>query len=63
MREKHLTAEDLAEREGLPLATIYKMNSEGTGPRYLKIGRHCRYKLSDVIAWENSRYADGGRVA
>lgn len=64
MSERHLTITDLAEREGVPPATIYQWNSRGTGPRFMKIGRHVRYRLADVIAWENSRYAsDGGHAA
>jgi len=58
MDEKHLTPGDLAEREGVPLKTVYQWNSKGTGPRYMKIGRHVRYRLADVIAWENERYAE-----
>ena len=58
MDEKHLTPETLAEREGVPLKTVYAWNSAGTGPRYMKIGRHVRYKLADVIAWENEHYTE-----
>lgn len=54
----HLTVSDLAAREGVPEGTVYQWNSRGTGPRYMIIGRHVRYRLADVIAWENSRYAD-----
>ncbi|GAB2836349.1 helix-turn-helix domain-containing protein [Actinoallomurus bryophytorum] len=57
MDEKHLTPEDLAERVGVPVKTIYGWNSRGDGPRYMKIGRHVRYRLADVVTWENSRYA------
>lgn len=63
MTEKHLTPGDLAEREGVPLKTVYQWNSTGVGPRYLKIGRHVRYRLADVIAWENERYAEQGGSA
>lgn len=56
--ERHLTPETLAERVGVPLLTVYAWNSRGGGPRFMKIGRHVRYKLADVIAWENSRYTD-----
>lgn len=56
--DRHLDPKDLAQREGVPLATVYAWNSRGEGPRYLKIGRHVRYRISDVIEWENSRYAD-----
>lgn len=57
-REKHLSPDDLAERVGVPVATVYQWNSRGDGPRFMKIGRHARYKLADVIAWENSRYVE-----
>lgn len=63
MRETHLTIKDLAEREGVPVATVYRWNSDGTGPRYLKVGRHVRYRLADVLAWEESRYVDSSKPA
>lgn len=58
--DKHLSPEDLAEREGVPLQTVYDWNKTGRGPRYMRIGRHARYRLSDVIAWEESRLVDSG---
>jgi excisionase family DNA binding protein len=58
MSERRLTPEDLAERLGIPLATLYGWNSKGTGPRYLRVGRHVRYREVDVIAWENSRVVE-----
>lgn len=39
----------------LPVPTLYRMNSLGTGPRYFKIGRHCRYDPADVAAWLDAR--------
>jgi len=63
MAEKHLTPEDLAERMGVPVKTVYAWNSDGTGPRRMKIGRHVRYRLADVIAWENEQYAETGGTA
>ncbi len=60
MVERHLTISELAEREGVPVNMVYRWNSRGEGPRYLKIGKHVRYRFSDVIAWENGRYADAG---
>jgi predicted DNA-binding transcriptional regulator AlpA len=58
MTRPHLTISDLATREGVPESTVYTWNSRRVGPRYLKIGRHVRYRLEDVIAWEDSRYAE-----
>lgn len=55
--ERHLTAKDLAEREGVPLQTVYAWNTHGTGPRYMNIGKHVRYRLADVERWESGRYA------
>lgn len=55
---KMLSPHDLAERLGVPLATLARWRSQGTGPRYLKVGRHVRYRIADVEKWENSRYAD-----
>ncbi len=57
MGERHLTPKDLSERYEVPIGTVYDWNSEGTGPRYLKIGKHVRYVMADVIAWERTRYA------
>jgi predicted DNA-binding transcriptional regulator AlpA len=53
--EPHLSPEDLAVREGVPLETVYGWNKTGDAPRRMRIGRHIRYRLADVIAWEESR--------
>lgn len=50
-----LSRPDLAGRLKLPVTTLTKWAYEKKGPRYVKIGRHCRYKLSDVIAWEDAQ--------
>lgn len=42
---------ELAEYVNVPLATVYTWNYEGTGPKCIKIGRHCRYRWSDVENW------------
>jgi hypothetical protein len=59
--DQHLSPEDLARREGVPLQTVYRWNKTRTGPRFMKIGRHARYRLADVIVWEDSR-ARGGKI-
>lgn len=60
---RHLSPAELAEREGVPLETVYAWNKDGTAPPRLRIGRHVRYRLADVIAWENSRTIASGRTA
>lgn len=61
MSEKHLTPQEFAERVGVPLNTVFQWNSRGGGPRYLKVGRHVRYRLVDVEAWEAERLVGGAR--
>lgn len=36
---------------GIPLGTLAQWRSQRTGPPYLKIGKHCRYRVSDLEAW------------
>ena len=38
MSERLLSPGNLAEREGVPLKTIYAWNYVGSGPRYLRDG-------------------------
>lgn len=55
---KHLSPADLAEREGVPVSTVYGWNSSGEGPAYFHAGRHVRYRLEDVERWELERIVD-----
>jgi excisionase family DNA binding protein len=55
MNERHLTPDELAERERVSLDTVYGWNKSGRGPDYIRVGRHVRYRLADVITWEDSR--------
>lgn len=57
---KHLSPEELAEREGVPVQTVYSWNKTGSGPDYLRVGRHVRYRLADVEKWERSRLVASG---
>jgi hypothetical protein len=52
-----LTRPELSAREKVPVATLAQWGTKGYGPPYAKFGRHCRYRLSDVIAWENAQLA------
>lgn len=54
--EVWLTRQERAKREKLPPATLAQWGSQGKGPKYAKFGRHVRYRLSDVIAWENAQF-------
>ena len=58
MGDKNLSPEELAERYDVSLNTVYYWNKIGGGPPFMKIGRHVRYRIADVIAWENGRLVD-----
>ena len=56
-----ISRRELADRYGLPVKTPAEWASKGTGPPYAKFGRHVRYRLSDVIAWEAKQFAADNR--
>jgi predicted DNA-binding transcriptional regulator AlpA len=56
--EQWLSRQDLADRYGLLVKTLAQWASKGTGPPYARMGRHVRYRLSDVTAWETARVED-----
>lgn len=49
--DKMLTAQEVADALGVPLATLYSWRSTGKGPRGFRVGKHLRFKASDVDAW------------
>lgn len=54
-QEKHLTMDGLAQRVGVPLATVRGWRVTGKGPRAMRIGKYVRYRMADVLAWEESQ--------
>jgi excisionase family DNA binding protein len=36
---------------GVPVGTLANWRYQGRGPRFVKVGRHVRYRRSDVEAW------------
>jgi predicted DNA-binding transcriptional regulator AlpA len=56
--ERWLSRQEVADRYGLPVKTLAQWASKGTGPRYARMGRHVRYRLSDVVDWEAERIDD-----
>jgi predicted DNA-binding transcriptional regulator AlpA len=57
IEDRWLSRPELARRWGVPVKTLSEWASKGTGPRYAKFGKHVRYRLRDVIAWENDQFA------
>lgn len=50
-----LTSDELAERWSCSPRTLANDRSAGVGPAYVKLGKHVRYRLADVEAYEDAR--------
>lgn len=50
-----MTSDDLADYLGVPKKTLEQWRYLGKGPAYAKVGKHVRYRRSDVDAWVDSR--------
>jgi excisionase family DNA binding protein len=53
-----LSAQRLADYLEVPLATIYAWRHRHQGPPGLRIGRHLRFRRTDVDAWIEDRIDD-----
>lgn len=52
------TRDELADRLGLPKATLEWWAHTGKGPRYAKFGRHVRYHIDVIEAWEREQMGE-----
>jgi predicted DNA-binding transcriptional regulator AlpA len=64
--DRLLTEKEVAARQGRSVKTLQNQRLTGEGIPYLKLGRSVRYRLSDVLAWEEaglclSTSSEGGR--
>lgn len=57
MEQLH-TPHELSELWGLPEKTLSDWRSRGIGPAYIRLGRHVRYRPSDLKRFEKSRLVD-----
>jgi excisionase family DNA binding protein len=55
---KFLSPKGLAEYFDVPVRTIYAWRYRGEGPPIFKVGRHIRYKVSEVDQWLESQRDD-----
>jgi predicted DNA-binding transcriptional regulator AlpA len=54
-----LTPDQAAAYMGLAVATLQRQRTEGTGPRFIKLGkRRVAYRAVDLQAWLDGRVAD-----
>lgn len=57
MTDIHFSPQTLANRLGIPVKTVYVWRTQGKGPKGFRVGKHVRYKLEQVEAWENEQLA------
>ncbi|WP_083864835.1 helix-turn-helix domain-containing protein [Nocardia brevicatena] len=50
-----LSSEEVAQRLKLPVKTLASWAAAGRGPRYARMGRYRRYRLEDLLAWEQEQ--------
>jgi excisionase family DNA binding protein len=50
-----LTLDELCAMLKITKATVYKQRTTGTGPPGYRIGKHLRFKRSDVLSWLESK--------
>ena len=50
-----LTVKELADYLGVPVATIYAWRYRRQGPPGFRVGKHVRYRWSDISEWIESR--------
>lgn len=51
MAERLISPEEVATLLGVPPGTLKQWRYKGTGPRSLRVGRHVRYRPTDVEDW------------
>lgn len=51
MDDRLLTTGQVADYLGIPVSTLYQWRYHGTAPRAIKVGKHTRYRRSDVEVW------------
>ena len=52
-----LTTEELADYLKVSPSTVYDWRTNRTGPKAYRIGKHTRYRASDVEAWLEKQVA------
>ena len=53
--DRLLTAEDLADFLDVPIKTLYAWRYRGEGPVGFRVGKHIRYRWTDVEGWIRDR--------
>jgi excisionase family DNA binding protein len=57
--DRLLGPQELAAYLGIPVATVYGWRYRGSGPPGMRIGRHLRYRWSDLQTWLTAQTTTG----
>ncbi|MGW4330350.1 helix-turn-helix transcriptional regulator [Nocardia sp. NPDC004573] len=54
-----LTRDEVSQRTRFSVKTLanWAAQTPPKGPRFIKVGRQCRYDLADVVAWQEAQAA------
>lgn len=52
------TPAEVSQYLGVPVATLYQWRHRGIGPKVHKLGRHLRYRWTEVEAWVDQQAVD-----
>jgi excisionase family DNA binding protein len=58
--EPLLSPQELADYLAIPVATVYQWRHRGDGPRGFRVGKHVRYRWSEILTWLHE-HADPAR--
>ena len=51
VREPLWGVEEVSAYLGVPVRTLYQWRTKNYSPHGIRVGRHLRYRVADVIAW------------
>lgn len=60
--DRHLTRDEAARYLGISRRSLDNWAHQGRGPRYFRVGRSARYRLSDLQQWLESRAVEGDQA-
>lgn len=60
--EQLLSIQELALRLNVPVSTVYGWRHKGSGRRGFRVGRHVRFRWSDVEKWLEEHADDARNV-
>ena len=60
-RDRLLSVQELANYLGVPMTTLYQWRYRREGPPGFRVGRHIRYRWSDIEAWIEHQLHDVSR--